>query len=150
MNIWIDGDACPKQVKEILFRAASKRKVPLFIVANHLVNIPPSPFIKRVLVDSGFDKADTYILQNIKKFDLVITSDILLAELVLEKQAFALSSRGVLYTDNNIKHIVAMRNINESLRNSGLIQGGMSELKQKEIVLFSNHLDALITRYRSP
>ena len=84
MHIWIDGDACPKQVKQILFRAASKRQVPLLFVANHFVVIPPSPFIGRVLVESGFDKADQYILENLKKADLVITSDILLVELILE------------------------------------------------------------------
>lgn len=147
MNIWIDGDACPKQVKQILFRAAAKRKVPLLIVANHFVNIPPSPFIKRVMVESGFDKADKYILDHVQKLDLVITNDTLLAELLLEKEALVLSSRGLLYTDNNIKQIVATRNINESLRGSGLIHGGPNQLQQKEIVHFSNHLDRIITRF---
>lgn len=147
MNIWIDGDACPKQVKQILFRAASKRQVPLFFVANHSVATPPSVFIKKVIVDSGFDKADQYIVDHIQKSDLAITNDTLLAELILEKQAFALSSRGLLYTNDNIKQIVMMRNINESLRGSGLIQGGPSQLQQKEIVLFSNHLDRLITKF---
>lgn len=147
MNIWIDGDACPKQVKQILFKAANRRQVPLVFVANHLVAIPPSTFIKKVIVDSGFDKADQYIVEHIKKWDLAITNDTLLAELILEKQAFALSSRGLLYTNDNIKQIVTMRNINESLRGSGLIQGGPSQLQQKEIVLFSNHLDRLITKF---
>ena len=147
MNIWIDGDACPKQVKQILFRTATKRNVPLLIVANHVVNIPPSSFIKRVVVESGFDKADQYILDHIEKYDLVITGDILLAELVLAKEALALSARGLLYTEDNIKQIVAMRNVNESLRSSGLIQGGLNQLQQKEIVLFSNHLDRIITRF---
>lgn len=146
MNIWIDGDACPKQVKQILFRAATKRQVPLWIVANHLVNIPPSLFIKRVLVESGFDSADKYIVEQVKKGDLVVTSDILLAELILEKRASALSPRGVLYSDQNIKQMVSTRNINESLRSSGFIQGGPSQLHQKEIVLFSNYLDKLITK----
>lgn len=146
MNIWIDGDACPKQVKDILFRAASKRKLPLWIVANHFSNIPPSPFIKRIIVAAGFDCADQYILDHIQKNDLVITSDILLAEAVLHHESFALSPRGLLFTPSNIKSIVAIRNINESLRNSGLIQGGLNPLHQKEIVLFSNNLDKLITR----
>ena len=147
MNIWIDGDACPKQVKQILFRASIKRKVPLWIVANHFSNIPPSPFIKRIVVEIGFDTADKYILEKIKKADLVITSDILLAELVLQKEALALSPRGLMYTESNIKSIVAMRDMNESLRNNGLIQGGPSQLQQKDIVLFSNHLDRIITRF---
>ena len=147
MIIWIDGDACPKLVKQILFRAANKRKVPLMIVANHFISIPPSAFIKRVVVASGFDVADQYIIHKLSKHDLVITSDTLLAELVIDKQAFALSPRGLLYTESNIKQIVAMRNVNESLRSSGLIQGGPNQLQQKDIVLFSNHLDRLITQY---
>lgn len=147
MNIWIDGDACPKQVKQILFRAAIKRQVPLFIVANHVVNTPPSSFIKRVVVEAGFDKADKYIVDHVEKCDLAITSDILLAELILEKEALALSPRGLLYTENNIKQMVTSRNINESLRSSGLIQGGPCALQQKEIVSFSNHLDRIITRF---
>lgn len=146
MHIWIDGDACPKQAKQILFRAASKRNVPLWIVANHLVSIPPSPFIQRILVESGLDSADKYILDHIKKNDVVITSDILLAELVIKKEAHALNPRGLLYSENNIKQVVAIRNINESLRSSGLIHGGINQLQQKEMILFANHLDKLITR----
>lgn len=147
MNIWIDGDACPKQVKQILFKAATKRKLALFIVANHIVNIPSSPFIKRIVVDSGFDKADQYILNHMQSKDLVITGDILLAELIVSQGGFALSPRGLLYTKDNIKQIVAMRNINESLRSSGLIQGGPSQLQQKEIVAFANNLDRIIAKF---
>ena len=147
MNIWIDGDACPKQVKDILYRAATKRKVPLWIVANHVANIPNSSLIKRVVVDPGFDKADQYILEHIEEHDLVITSDTLLAEHVLAHKALALSTRGLLYTDSNIKQIVAMRNVNELLRSSGLIQGGQNKLHQKEMVMFANHLDRIITRF---
>ena len=135
-----------KQVKQILFRVAVKRQVPLSIVANHFTPMPPSPFIRRVVVEPGFDKADNYILDHVEKSDLVITGDILLAERILEKGALALSSRGLLYTEDNIKPIVAMRNINESLRDSGCIQGGLNPLQQKDILLFSNHLDRILTR----
>ena len=147
MNIWVDGDACPKQVKQILFRAADKRKVPLRMVANHFSNIPASPFIQRVMVESGFDKADQYIVEHVQSSDLVVTGDTLLAELILAKQAFALSPRGLLYTANNIKQIVSMRNMSESLRSSGMIQTGPNPLQQKEIMLFSNHLDKIITQF---
>ena len=147
MNIWIDGDACPKQVKQILFRAAIKRQIPIRIVANHVAQIPSSSFIQRIVVESGFDKADKYIVDHVNKSDLVITGDILLAELILEKEGFVLSPRGQLYTENNIKQIVAMRNINESLRSNGLIHGGPPQLQQKEIMLFSNHLDKMITQF---
>lgn len=147
MNIWIDGDACPKQVKQILFRAAIKRQIPIRIVANYVAQIPSSSFIQRIVVESGFDKADKYIVDHVNKSDLVITGDILLAELILEKEGFVLSPRGQLYTENNIKQIVAMRNINESLRSNGLIHGGPPQLQQKEIMLFSNHLDKIITQF---
>ena len=147
MKIWIDGDACPKLVKDILFRAAAKRKVPLVIVANHIATIPASPFIKRVVVESGFDAADRYIVNHVEKDDLVITSDIILADLVIEKHALALNPRGTLYSKNNIKPILTMRNVNESLRSSGLIKDGPSQLSAKEITLFSNHLDRLITQF---
>lgn len=149
MNIWVDGDACPKQVKQILFRAAIQRKIPLLIVANQVLQIPPSPFIKRVVVESGFDKADQYIVEKINPSDLLITSDTLLAELVIQKKAYALNPRGLLYTESNIKSIVSMRNINETLRGSGMIQGGPPQLQNKEIVLFSNHLDKILTRFQN-
>lgn len=145
MNIWIDGDACPKAIKQILFRAAVKRQVKVIIVANHLSVIPPSPFIQRVQVESGFDKADQYIVDQLESSDLVITGDIILADLVISKKGVALSPRGVLFTPGNIKQILTMRNLNESLRESGLIRGGMDVISAKEIQTFSNHVDRLIT-----
>ncbi len=146
MNIWIDGDACPKAIKDILFRAAIKRKVPLLFIANHPSNIPASAFIQRVVVSAGFDKADLYIVENCSEKDLVITSDIILADLVIAKNAFALNPKGTLYTKENIKHVLAMRNLNESLRSSGMISGGTGQLTAKEIQNFSNHLDKIITQ----
>lgn len=147
MNIWIDGDACPKAIKQILFRTAIKRKVMVMMVANHLAAIPPSSFIKRIQVVSGFDVADQYIVSHVAPGDLVITADIILADHVVKKDAFALNPRGMLYTFNNIKSILSMRNLNESLRESGLIRGGLEALSAKEIQLFSNHLDRILTKY---
>ncbi len=147
MKVWIDGDACPKLIKQILFRAAMKRHVPLLIVANHVAQIPPSPWIKRVVVAHGFDAADRYIVDHIEKNDLVITSDILLAELIIDREALALNSKGVLYSKSNIKQAVAMRNLNESLRNNGLINNGPNPLSTKDIQLFSNHLDKILTQF---
>ncbi|KTD79420.1 YaiI/YqxD family protein [Legionella waltersii] len=146
MNIWIDGDACPKAIKQILFRAAQKRSVSVIIVANHLATIPASPFIKRVLVEHGFDSADNYIVSKAERQDLVITADIILADLIIAKHAIALSPRGTLYSANNIKQILTMRNLNESLRESGMIRGGPDSLSAKEIQTFSNHLDRIITQ----
>jgi uncharacterized protein YaiI (UPF0178 family) len=143
MKIWIDGDACPKAIKQILFRAANKRNILVMIVANHLVPIPPSLYIKRVQVESGFDKADNYIIDNLEPKDLVITADIIMANQVVIKNAYALSPRGMLYSSDNIKQILAMRNLNESLRECGLIKGRMEALSPKEIQNFSNHLDRI-------
>jgi uncharacterized protein YaiI (UPF0178 family) len=148
MNIWIDGDACPKAIKQIIFRAAMKREVPVLIVANHLAIVPPSSFIKRIKVESGFDSADNYIVAHLESQDLVITADIILADHVITKQAIALSPRGTLFSPNNIKQILSMRNLNESLRESGMIRGGIDSLSPKEIQSFSNHLDRIITLKR--
>jgi uncharacterized protein YaiI (UPF0178 family) len=149
MNIWIDGDACPKVIKQILFRAAVKRRIMVIIVANHLAVIPSSPFIKRVQVESGFDKADKYIVSHIKTCDLVVTADIIFADEVITQKAFALSPRGMLYTPNNIKQMLTMRNLNESLRESGLIRGKLETISPKEVQNFSNHLDKIITSSQS-
>lgn len=146
MKIWIDGDACPKAIKQILFRAAINRHIPVIIVANHLVTIPPSPFIKRIKVDPGFDGADKYILAQVQNQDLVITADIILADHIITKQAFVLNPRGTLYSANNIKQVLSVRHVNESLRESGLIRGGLETLSAKEIQAFSNHLDRIITQ----
>ena len=147
MNIWIDGDACPKAIKQILFRAANKRQVTLFMVANHMSNIPPSPFIKRVLVESGFDAADKYIIAYAKPKDLVITADIILADELISADVIVLNPRGTLYTVNNMKSILALRDMNESLRSSGMLQGGLNQLSAKEIQSFSNYLDKILTQY---
>ena len=149
MNIWIDGDACPKAIKQIVFRAAVKRQVMVIIVANHVAMIPPSSFIKRVQVEQGFDKADKYIVSHLNPLDLVITADIILADEVVTKKAIALNPRGRLYTADNIKQTLAMRHLNESLRESGVISGGADALSAKEIQIFSNNLDRIITSSQS-
>ncbi|KTD31416.1 MULTISPECIES: YaiI/YqxD family protein [Legionella] len=148
MKIWIDGDACPKAIKQIIYRAATKRLVSVIIVANHLATSPPSPLIKKVQVESGFDSADNYIINHVQPHDLVITADIILADQVITKQAFALNPRGTLYSTNNIKQTLSMRNLNESLRETGVMRGGLNTLSAKEIQLFSNHLDKIITKYQ--
>ncbi len=145
MKIWIDGDACPKAIKQILYRAAVKRRVLVIIVANHLAVVPSTPFIKRVKVDSGCDKADDYIVSHIEANDLVITADIILADAVITGQAVALNPRGGLYNPNNIKQILAARNLKESLRESGVNRGGLDTLNAKEIQVFSNNLDKILS-----
>ncbi|MCP0913616.1 MULTISPECIES: YaiI/YqxD family protein [Legionella] len=144
MQIWIDGDACPNKIKTILFRAAIRTKTPLVIVANHFVSIPPSPYIKRLQVETGFDSADKKIAASIKAHDLVITADIPLANIVIEQKGIALNPRGELYSANNIKQVLAMRNLNESLRNTGMISGGPASLSSSDVQRFSNHLDKIL------
>lgn len=141
MQIWIDADACPKIIKEILFRAANRTQVMLILVANQLITTPPSPFIKAVKVSSGFDVADNYIIQHMKSGDLVITADIPLADAVITQDGIALNPRGSLYSKNNIKESLAFRNLNESLRSTGVLTGGPAQISKKEIQNFANALD---------
>jgi uncharacterized protein len=148
MQIWIDGDACPKVIKTILFAAATRTKTNVIIVANHFVHVPTSPFITRKMVASGFDIADDYIVDNLQENDLVITADIPLADAVIKKKGRALNPRGKLYTLDNIKSILVMRDLNETLRDSGMIRGGAGKISQKEIQNFANHLDRMIARCR--
>ncbi|MFY7697983.1 MAG: YaiI/YqxD family protein [Legionella sp.] len=148
MKIWIDGDACPKQIKDIIFRAAIKRKITTILVANHFVTTPLSMFIKKVVVPAGFDAADQFIANHLVAQDLVITADIPLADLVITKQAIALNPRGELYSNQNIKQVLAIRNLNESLRNNGLINGGVNKLNHKDIQNFSNNFDKILHNHR--
>lgn len=146
MQIWVDADACPKTIKEILFRAAVRAQITTILVANQPLYSPTSVFIKKVQVGSGFDKADQYIIEHVEAGDLVITADIPLADAVVSKQATALNPRGMLYTDKNIKQHLSIRNFGADLRSSGMITGGPSSLSKKEIQLFSNCLDQYIAK----
>ncbi|MDF1757048.1 MAG: YaiI/YqxD family protein [Legionellaceae bacterium] len=146
MQIWIDGDACPKAIKEIIFRVAKRTKAPIVIVANHSITIPPSPYITKVQVGSGFDVVDKYIVEHLQAKDLVITADIPFADEVVSKGAFALNPRGELYTENNIKQLLGNRNMNESLRSSGQMVGGPSKLGAKEVQRFANALDSWVAK----
>ncbi|HHJ35740.1 MAG TPA: YaiI/YqxD family protein [Gammaproteobacteria bacterium] len=147
MHIWIDADACPVVIKDILFRAAERTGVPLTLVANQQINIPKSRHIKFIQVAQGFDVADNEIVRRLKAGDLVITSDIPLAADVIEKGGVALSPRGELYTRDNIKARLSMRDFMESLRSSGVDTGGPSALNQSDRKSFANHLDSFLSKY---
>ncbi len=147
MRIWVDADACPKVIKEILYRAAIRTKTEMILVANQLLYIPPSAFIKTIQVSSGFDVADNEIIDNIEPNDLVITADIPLADAVVHKDAFALNPRGNLYTKNNIKQILSFRNLSMELRSTGIISGGPPKLGKKEIQAFANSLDKFLASH---
>jgi len=148
-HIWIDADACPRVIKDILFRAANRKKINLILVSNQSLVIPTSVFIKHIKVSSGFDMADNYIVQHLAPGDLVITADIPLADAVVHKNGIALNPRGMLYTSENIKQYLSIRNFSEGLRGSGLLTGGPASLSKKEIQAFSNHLDRFLARHTS-
>lgn len=146
MKIWVDADACPVVIKQILFKAAQRTGLELTLVANHMIQIPPSPHINFLRVSSGFDVADDEIVKRLNGGDLVITSDIPLAAEVIEKQALALSPRGQLYSAANIKSLLNMRDFMDTMRSSGVHTGGPAPLNQGDRQAFANQLDTLITR----
>lgn len=146
MKIWVDADACPKAIKEILFRAAERKQTKMVLVANQALKIPLSSYITSIQVAPGFDMADHYIVQHLLPKDLVITADILLADAVISKNGVALNPRGELYSMQNIKHRVSVRNLSEELRGQGLIAGGPNKLSSKEIRNFANHLDQWLAK----
>jgi uncharacterized protein YaiI (UPF0178 family) len=141
MRIWVDADACPKTIKEILFRAAKRTQTQVTLVSNHALASPPSPFITKLQVPSGFDVADDKIVELLQPGDLVITADVPLADAVVMKGCKALNPRGFLYTEQNIKERLAIRNISTTLRDSGQRMGGPSTLSKTEIQNFANQLD---------
>lgn len=148
MKIWVDADACPAPIKEILFRAANRLKIHTHLVANHGMKLPPSAFIHFVLVSKGFDIADHYILQQISTGDLVVTADIPLASEVIKQQCQALNPRGTLYTTENIADKLAMRDLREELRDLGDISGGPSAFGNKHKQAFANALDRILTKVK--
>jgi uncharacterized protein len=149
MKIWVDADACPVVIKDILFRAAERTGIELTLVANQTLNIPPSRYIKFIRVASGFDVADNEIVKMLSSGDLVITSDIPLAAEAIEKGGTVLSPRGELYTVENIRSRLSMRDFMETLRSSGVDTGGPPALNQADRQAFANQLDKLLTKHQS-
>ncbi|OKY28090.1 MULTISPECIES: YaiI/YqxD family protein [Thalassotalea] len=141
MAIWVDADACPVPIKDIIFRAAERTKMPTTLIANHAMKIPPSAYITFVRVSSGFDVADNEIVKRCSPNDLVITSDIPLAAEVIEEGCIALNPRGELYTTSNIKQRLNMRDFMDTLRSSGIETGGSAPLSQADRQAFANQLD---------
>ena len=147
MKIWVDADACPNVIKDILFRAAERTRIATTLVANRFLKTPPSSYIDKVQVSAGFDEADKYIAAHAREGDLVITADIPLASLVIGKGAYALDPRGELYTEDNIGQRLTLRNFMEELRSSGVDAGGPASLNQSDRQAFANELDRFLTRY---
>lgn len=146
MDIWVDADACPVVTREILFRAANRTSTQVTLVANQYLKVPPSQFIKSVQVEKGFDVADNEIVKRVKAGDLVITSDIPLASEVIDKGAQALNPRGTLYSKENIKSLLNMRDFMDTLRSSGIETGGAAAMNQADRQEFANKLDQFLAR----
>ena len=146
MKIWVDADACPRVIKEILFRAAERAKVRVTLVANQSVTVPRSPHIRSVQVASGFDVADNHIVQQAQEGDLVVTADIPLASEAIDKGCLALNPRGDLYTAENIRQRLNMRDFMDTLRGSGIDTGGPAAFSQADRMAFANQLDRLLAR----
>jgi len=149
LKIWVDADACPVVIKDILFKAAERTQTELTLVANQPLRVPASRYIKAIQVQSGFDVADNEIVKLIEAGDLVITSDIPLADEVLAKGGQALSPRGELYTTSNIKSRLNMRDFMDTMRASGEHTGGPAPLSQSDRQQFANHLDRILQKHRS-
>ncbi|HHV49393.1 MAG TPA: YaiI/YqxD family protein [Rhodocyclaceae bacterium] len=146
MKIWVDADACPVAVKEILYRAANRTRIELTLIANQMLRVPPSPWIKALQVPAGFDVADQKIAQEVVAGDVVVTADVPLAALVIAKGAVVIDPRGELLDKGNIQERLSMRNFMESLRNSGVETGGPASLSSADRQAFANQLDRLLSR----
>lgn len=146
MRIFVDADACPKLVKEILYRAAERTKTELILVANQFLKTPLSPFIKVIQVASGFDVADDRIVKEIDELDLVITADIPLADAVTQKGGIAINPRGKLYTTDNIKQQLATRDLMQHLRDNQMISGGPPAFTKLDGQALANQLDRLLAQ----
>jgi uncharacterized protein YaiI (UPF0178 family) len=146
VKIWIDADACPRVIKEIIFRASERLKVPVCMVANNDLSRAHTAYVTSVRVKNGFDVADDYIAEHAEPCDLVITADIPLAARVVEKGGVALDPRGELYTEENVGERLSMRNLMQELRSDGLVQGGPGQFSLTDRQRFASSMDRLLTR----
>ncbi|NDV20427.1 YaiI/YqxD family protein [Pseudodesulfovibrio sp. JC047] len=145
-HIWVDADACPNVIKDILFKVALRRQIHITLVANISLSVPTSPLIKTLVVPAGFNEADDEIVRQVAPGDLVITADIPLADAIVAKGATGLNPRGELYTEDNVKGLLRMRNLMEELRSGGMVAGGPPPIGSKDKQQFTNQLDRFLTR----
>lgn len=148
-KIWIDADACPQDVKQVVFRASIRTGVPCELVANSYFRIPQSHIISLKVVSKGADVADTYIVENAEAHDIVITADIPLADLLVKKNCLVINPRGKVYTEANIKESLSVRNFLDEMRGAGQITGGPSQYGKKDLQNFANSFDRLLTKMKS-
>ena len=146
MQIWVDADACPKPVKEVLYRAAERVQVNVTLVANQYLPTPRSQYVQALQVPRGFDVADDEIVRRMEPGDVVITADVPLADEIVTKGGHALNPRGTLYTAENIKGHLQRRDMMEQLRDSGMVSGGPDAYSKQDLNAFANALDRLLTK----
>lgn len=146
MKIYIDADACPKPVKEVVFKAAAKQSIHVILVANSYMAIPDAPFFRLIQVEKGADVADFYIVDNVEKGDLVITADIPLADHIVKKDALAINPRGEVYTEENISERLSIRDFMQDLRDGGVQTGGPAPYGVKDKANFANSLNKILTK----
>ncbi|RWX45400.1 hypothetical protein VT99_12732 [Candidatus Electrothrix marina] len=149
MKIWVDADACPVVIKEVLYKAAERTQVQLILVANTFFRVPRSPLIHFIHVRKGLDIADNEIANKVEQNDLVITADIPLAARVVERGGLALNPRGEVYTEDNIRERLSTRDFLDDLRASGVQTGGPSALSTRDKQAFANSLDQILTKYKN-
>lgn len=145
-QIWVDGDACPKVIKDILFRAAERCRIKLTLVANKMLHVPPSPWLTAVQVPGGFDVADRHIIEQLQPGDLVVTADIPLVAAVIEKGGHALNPRGEFYSHENIRELLSMRDFMAGLREGGVQTGGPATISHGDRQNFANQLDRFLAK----
>lgn len=150
MKIWVDADACPAAIKDILYRAANRAQLPLTLIANQMLRVPPSPWIRALQVQSGFDVADQRIVQEVVAGDLVISADIPLAAQVVAKGALVLDPRGDLLDASNIQERLTLRNFMDGLRSGGVETGSPAAFSAADRQAFANRLDGLLARRAQP
>lgn len=146
MHLWVDADACPVAIKEIIFRAADRRRIETTLVANHAMRVPKSRYVRLLQVPQGFDVADSRITAELRAGDLVITADVPLAAQVVEAGATALNPRGTLYTTENVAEHLSRRDMMDELRSAGMVSGGPAAMGKSEVQDFANALDRFLTR----
>ena len=146
ITIWIDSDACPKVIKEVIFRASHRLQLPVILVANSYMSVPHGTLIRSIQVDKGADMADQYIVDHSGQRDIVVTQDIPLAAKIVEKGAYAINPRGELYTEDNISERLAMRDLMKELRDGGMVTGGPAAFSPKDVEHFANSLNKILTK----
>jgi hypothetical protein len=146
MPIWVDADSCPNVIKEILYRAAARARIRVTFIANKPLRLPPSPWLRSLQVDGGFDAADRGILERMARDDLVVTADVPLAAAVIDRGGLALTPRGERYTPDNVRERLSIRDFTETLRGGGLVSGGAPALDARDRQRFANALDAWLAR----